>query len=189
MRLIEFLPRVEGPLVVELVEFLRAHEGLVCQMDWGEWDFVAVDEEGTEMLGIKSVRNHLPKTTVEQVFRSLIPYKVFLVEGESPDFTLLSAHASLLSSQGVGIYVRNYGWVGIPHFRPKRAAPVDKLMFAPAWSQNPEGRWEKRCSRCKQKKTPNEFPFRGKDARRDPYKNICKVCDNERRRQNSHHSH
>lgn len=182
MNLIAFLPRVEGPLVVELVEFLRNHENLICYIDWGEWDFIGSGEEDDlPQIAIKSVRNTIPRDLVSVLSRSLIPLKIVLVEGANPDIESLKAFAGLMAVSGVGIYVRNYGWISLPSFVPPFADADTRLAGAAAWRKNEDGQWLKRCTSCGVEKTPHDFPLRGRDARRDPYKSVCKTCDAARK--------
>lgn len=183
MNLIGFLPRVAGPLVVELVEYLRDHEHLVCYIDWGEWDFLGSGpDEDLPTIAIKSVRNSIPRDLVSVLSRSLIPFKIILVEGENPRIEDLKAQGILLAAAGVGVYVRNYGWVTLPNYVKPIADEETRLIAASAWRKNDDGYWLKRCNSCGVEKTPRDFPRRGRDARRDPFKSVCKACDAERKR-------
>ncbi len=183
LNLIGFLPRVEGPLVVELIEYLRNHENMYCSIDWGEWDFVGGPSgQDSPQIAIKSVRNTIPRDMVSVLSRSIIPFKIVLVEGHNPRVDALKAYAWLMAPAGVGIYVRNYGWISLPSYVKPHDKDDERLMAASAWRKDEDGVWLKECSSCKIEKTPSDFPLRGRDARRDPYKSVCKVCDSCRKR-------
>lgn len=183
MNLIEFLPRIEGPLVVELIDYLRNHEGLTMTLDWGVWDFVSSTEgdEGVPQLAIKSVRNSIPSPTVEALSRSPIPLKLILVEGANPNIESLKAQGMLLSSSGVGVYVRNFGWVTLPSKRTYIAPEELALIKARKWRKNDDGEWVKRCRTCKSWKGVTEYYKIGGSKGVDPYRGQCRACENAAR--------
>lgn len=180
--LINFLPRVEGPLVVELVEFLRNHEHVIMAIDWGDWDFIGSTEDAEEPeIAIKSVKNRISPSELEVISKSPIPVKVILVEGFTPNLPLLSSQAGLLAAVGVGVYVRDVGWLALPAYVPLLRDADALLARTKWWKKNAEGIWVKKCRYCRVEKTQDGFYRTGKDVGKDPYRGICKECDNARR--------
>lgn len=155
-------------------------------IDWGVWDFVSSGGESENPeVAVKSVRNTIPSDTIDAITRSPIPLKIILVEGQNPNLDRLMGQAILLSSVGCGVYVRNYGWLTLPSRRI--TVPDDDINFIKSkrWQKDPERGWIKRCRECGEHKTPDEYYQTGKTTGYDPFRHICKACDNSKRAKNA----
>lgn len=187
LELIDFLPRVEGPLVVELVEYLRNKHEIFMAIDWEVWDFVGSgSDDDSPQVAVKSVRNIIPSDVFDSITRSTIPIKVVLVEGANPDIDRLSLQSTILSSVGCGVYIRNYGWLTLPSRKITIQNEESALIKSKKWRKDDDSVWRKRCRRCGERKTTSEYYPSGKKWGVDPYRPQCKACENaaraERRR-------
>lgn len=180
--LVAFMPRVDGPLVVELVEYLRNHEDIVMSINFGVWDFVSSGSDDDEpVLAVKSVRNSIPRDLFSALSRSRIPLKVILVEGQNPDIEKIMAQSMLLSSTGTGVYVRNYGWVTLPSRKINVDLRESAFIKSKKWRLDDDGEWRKRCRKCGEWKEPEGYSSSGRSVGHDPYRSTCKACDNKAR--------
>lgn len=182
VELIDFLPRVEGPLVVELVEYLRRKHNIFMAIDWEVWDFVGSGSEDDEpQVAVKSVRNIIPSDVFDSITRSPIPLKIILVEGANPNIERLSLQSTLLSAVGCGVYVRNYGWLTLPARKITVRNEETALIKSKKWRKDDDGVWRKRCRTCGSHKTTSEYYPSGKKWGIDPYRPSCKACENAAR--------
>ena len=185
--MIDFLPRVEGPLVVELIEYLRNKHDIFMAIDWGVWDFVGSgSEDDTPQVAVVSVRNIIPSDVFDTITRETIPLKIVLVEGANPNIERLSVQSTILSAVGCGVYVRNYGWLTLPARKIAIQNEEVALIKSKKWRKDEDSVWRKRCRKCGERKTTDDYYPSSQKWGVDPYRPQCKACENaartERRR-------
>jgi hypothetical protein len=171
----EFFPSTNMPLIVSFVNHLTEND-YTAVIEFGFWDFLVYEDDGNPVLAVKSVKNSIMKDEIFSIATDKTPQKVILVEGEEIHYGRLESIRVFLASLGVGLFIRGFGWWTYPHY--PLIVPPDDLAFklSKRWTQDEEGFWVKKCTKCHKWKGPEEFYRRPQKTAKDPYRNICKGC-------------
>lgn len=165
----------KAPLLFSLLELAKDH-GYSSRISFDFYDAYVEDEEGNKILGIKTVKNYVSQDLLERLVLDKLPRKIILVEGDSPHKEKFMEQAMFLSSAGCGLYIRGHGWVFYPSTASVPVQEDSRYILAPRWNRAADGRWLKRCTSCRQNRTPDEFYDNPNRTGLDPKRNQCIIC-------------
>lgn len=171
----DFTPSEGSPLVISLVEWVKSR-GFSVEIGWDTWDFLVYDHEDTPVMVIKAVKNRVPKDLLSRILVEKAPYKVILLEGDNPSIPDLNQKRIWLAANGAGTYIRDVGWATLPASVVHTDVQDLRLRLAKRWSEGKDGIWRKKCVKCHQFKTTDEFYASASPTAKDPYRNECKEC-------------
>lgn len=173
-----FSPFLDAPLVISFIEMAR-EDGFATRIEWDFWDFSLYADELSDDppdLVVKSIKNRVTSAQMGRLVVEPCPLKVFLVDGNRPKLEELRSQSVFFASTGTGVYVRDVGWLTMPHRPVIRDVQDLQLKMAPRWSQDVNGVWQKTCSKCGETKGLRDFYPSASSTARDPYRNVCISC-------------
>ena len=175
----EFEAEEAVPILVSYVNHLKGL-GYTCEVDFGFWDVFAYKGEDGPEVAVLQVKNSLRKDQLYRLSRESYKFKVVLAESSDVNAFIMPSLTTFLAMLGVGMYVRDAGWVVLPNENKISAVKDLEFRTAKRWYRTKEGEWRKNCSKCGKSKAPDEFYPRNYPKARDPYRHICKECFKER---------
>ena len=174
-----FFPDNKIPLLVSLSNHLHLH-GYATQVEFDFWDMKAYKDSELPDISIVTVKNHVSSSTLEAVSKDFSPYKIILVEGDRISLPKLVNQSRFLAMLGVGVYIRNAGWVVLPG-KPMLLVSEDfQLLVLEKYTKNKRGKWGKYCTKCGAWTQYNGFYKNPNSNARDPRRNHCKECHDGR---------
>jgi hypothetical protein len=170
-----FFPRNDSPLLVSFANQLHRH-GFSTVIDFDFWDLRAYNGSNEPEISVLTIKNHLSPRMIERISQSESPYKIILVEGNGISLKKIEHQARFLAMLGVGIYLRNAGWLILPGNPKIRVSDDLKFQILDKYTQDERGTWGKFCTKCGVWYPHDQFYKNPNPNARDPHRNLCKSC-------------
>lgn len=172
-----FFPDDAQPLLVSFSNFLH-EKGVSTRIEFDFWDLYGYTEDDTPLYAVVTLKNRILPTDFRRLTQVVAPLRIVLLEGDDVYAPRIDGMRTFLASIGVGMYVRNLGWVCLPG-NPLIPASEDwSFKLLDKYTRGKDGSWEKACTKCGEIKPTSEFYRRprGQERARDPFRNVCKTC-------------
>ena len=177
MMLEEFLPRSKLPLVVSFSNFLET-EGYIIKIGFDFWDVYAFKDHDDPMIAVTTIKNHLNSTILTRIADSNTPTKIILVEGDKIHLDRIEHESRFLAMMGVGVYVREVGWVVLPGVPVLEVGDDFVYKTMERYTMDDAGNWGKHCKVCGVWTPTTGFYDSSYHNSRDPKRHVCKRCHN-----------
>jgi hypothetical protein len=173
----------DTPLLISFANHLKDW-GYSVEIDYDNWDLLAYKESDEPDIAVLTVNKSLRPNQIRNIAQGEGPSKVVLVEGDDLELDDKIAMKLFMAQINVALYFRNLGWVSYTDEHRKLGFRDWNYRLLRHYRQDEDGTWNKACYGCGAFQPLTEYyrrPF-SQGTARDPYRNLCKTCWNDRYR-------